>query len=579
MTEKTFYEINKGFYDQIIRFNQDYNDGPESFKIEKIKGLNPVKVPFFPIEINPYLYNRLMATCIRIVNGPNGNSTEIVVDHEKQQIAEIILIKADEAGNYVKYEDITSMVGIKYTEIKNVDALFDKVKSYLLDKEYIDIGTIKIIDSTIIDAYAELMHSRSNKIDYEQKITQGINFFLDILKTGRLIVFPKIRIYEFFKETLSAYPDFQEIINGSNKIRNVVPRGKISLTVHGKDWYLTLILNVSDDGNINISTRPAFEVGRIDQESAYKWINLIKKIGKKCEDEEGVEASYLLDIYWLIDVLDSVLNSEIPFSDERLQFLSQKLLYGVRSVERIWGVYPKPFIYNEIVRLVLRWFGYHINPRKISYWSLPAILSFLANKMFGDRSRIIILTSSMDQETGKMQENARKQYIESLLGKASGILLDKTSESLERLIHINQAEIQEYLENAQISTEIIKKEKDILYPGLKDKKMKDDDFFELEFKAYLYELRKKFQKKYGFIDCIFYLNQNYVHEIIRVNGVETMSWNPLKYAEIIKLVKKIKDSPDSFCIYPDIPFYQYFKQKGFGLTKELVPNLFDFREF
>lgn len=579
MKDSTFYAINHNFYRDLIEFNAEFNRNPNIFTIEKIKSLNPIKIPFFPIKINPFLFNRLMAKFIHIINGTNGNSVELVINHRKSTIEEIIFIKTDENGNYLEYSKDTLRLSIEYDEIKDVPALFDKIKSYVLDNKYVDIGSIKLIHSQILDQYATIKNPDAEKVNYEQQLTELLDFVIDAVKNDKFVVYPKIRLYEFIKSLTKIYPDFQKIAHESNKLRNLFPRGKISLTLHSQDWYITLIVEITNDGTIKIISQPAFEFGKIQKDSAYRLINLIKTIGENYQESQNVEANYLVDVDWITDVLITTINCALPLSEDRIQLLLQKVLYGIRNVETMWDVYPKPIIYDENVRLLLRWFGYHINPRKVSYWSLPSIMSFLQKKIFGKHAKLLVLFSNHQTTGKKIDLERQKQYIDSLLKESWGILVTKSTDVLNNIHHLSNETIKEKLEKIEIHTDLLIRERKILYPAISEKKLKDKDLFELRFKSYLYELRKEFQKTFGFIDVIVYLNQNYIQEIIRANGVETMSWNPLKYIKIIKLLKQIKDSPDSFCLYPDLPFYQYFKEKGFGLTKELVPNLFDFREF
>lgn len=573
-------------WESILEFNKKYLTEAESLDEGKIKSLNDTNTPLLPIKMNPYLFNRLFGIFSSIFIGENGNFIEITLDKSTDSITGITLIKSDISKNFIDFiENPIPELKIHPIYFKDIDKLFIEIKTAVFNKFKIDIGSVRIIDTRLFDLIKQLIEIDLEKTDFERVFKLCINILFDLVQYDYISIYPRLQLLQFAKDLLITYPNFREILLDLCSIKNILPKGTISITLCGDVWYSTLVLNYDGDKILNIQVMPPFEFGKLDKNSLYAKISLIKKIGKYYSKKYNTQANYILDPIWLKEILTDLIESPIPFEEARQNLILQKILLAIKNVETTWDVYPKPIFYNDLFRYFLRTLGYHISPRKISYWVLPEMFSFFSKKFIGTSYKtLIIISKGIDSiDNFSKRDKWTITHIKRLVQNSFGILISKNTTATEKIDYISGNELEQVIE--QNNDEIYQLEqkmiKDIsyLYPKFKLGKKISYKNFEITLKACFSKFRTALLQKYGIIDIVIFINQELIQKIITISEVENISKNPLKYIKNARALKNFINNAELFSIYPDLPLYQYIKQQGFRFSKEIMPLMFDCTEF
>ena len=88
---------------EILEFNKKFNDNHEKYTDDVISKLEFVKIPFFPLKLNPYVFYKFNSIFSTLINGGNGNSIEIIYNAVNEEILDITLIKTDDNGNILEF--------------------------------------------------------------------------------------------------------------------------------------------------------------------------------------------------------------------------------------------------------------------------------------------------------------------------------------------------------------------------------------------------------------------------------------------------------------------------------------------
>ncbi|MHA1729717.1 MAG: hypothetical protein ACTSWY_13450 [Promethearchaeota archaeon] len=593
----------KNTWKKILEFNNNYDRNRESYSIEQIKSLDNIELFFSTLKINPYILNRFISIFSFIINGDNANLVNIIHDPDDRKILSFTLIKSDEDGNYLEFIDKSpSGLELEYEQLSDMEILFDTIKSQVLKDQYVDIGIIKLINHNFLDSIKKLVDIDyiEENMDYFEIIINLFSLLFQGIKHNYIAVFPEPPLITFIKGVIRIFP---KIGNLKDLIRYLLPNENISLTFHGLDWYTSIIINstkknAKDTENqknpFNLEVRPAYEFGSVDITDLYAWNKLLNKIQRKYSMDFGTKVNYIVDLKWLADFLFDIFESGIPLDEKRFKYIIQKFLFGVKNIENIWDVSPKPLIFNETIRYILRIFGLHINPRKLSYWALPDLLFLALKKIFGIKYKILLLVgsekaeNSLNSEETQIKEPKQNNFeIKSELIDSKGILISVENSKLTEIHDIGKEEINGILEivteNIEgMNIEGIRKETGIIYPKKKKekgKKLSKRLLAEYNFRSNLAMMHKKFGEEFGFISGVFFINRNYLRKIIKIYTIEINSKNPFKNLQALTILNRLKDFK-SFCVYPELPFYQIIRKWGiFRLIKQINQIIFDFNEF
>jgi hypothetical protein len=341
--------------------------------------------------------------------------------------------------------------------------------------------------------------------------------FLDFLK-GIIELLGKIRLKKVF-----------------NFIETLLPEFKISFLIGSDDLFMIFLLQkkVLKYGKseliLKIFTPSEINVDLTDFEMKDK-LNLIKEKLK-------VERSYYLHLQDLIFLISNVSELLVPLKEDNLELLFQKILFGYRSFEKHWNLAPRPIIYNNLIRFIIRLLGFNTNLRKISHWAIPRLLFSFINFYFGLNSKVLLLITDIKKhKKSKINQN---NYLKSIT---------------EQLFLLE-------IENSTL---------------IKIQTIPKDEAFSDDHSGSLDSIKIKILEKFGFISNIIKLDKLLLQSVIENFIFNHSRLAPLSKIKTLKMLRKEK----YFRLYPEIPPYQLIKKKGtVSLIKLLLPILIDKHEF
>lgn len=565
---------------ETLEFNKQFNLDHEKYTDDVVRDLEFVKVPFFPLRLNPYIFSRFNSIFSTLINGGNGNSIEIIYNEVNQEILDIKLIKTDNDGNILEFiHNPLPKLDMKYSMINDSENLFRILKKEILALHFTEIGFVKIIDSIYLESILDLLEKEKEKKENDHLIClfERAQIFFNFLKKKKIRFYPDQTFFTFFEKFMATYGNPQ---NFFSIIKSYFINGKLSVTLKNENWYNTFISDEETAGEIfNISAKTPFDLGSIDIEDLYKWEKLLKKIHDKYNTDHNIKLNYLLDLDWISELLNDIIESEIPFNENRIKFIFQKLLFGIKSIELTWDVYPKPLVYNDAIRFFLRILGFHINPRKISYWSLPDLVSFFFKNNFGSNYKMLVLIKD-EMNTNSGGSSSDRNEESGKIEKIKGFIINISDSKLYKINTIDMEEIKQIQDLLILDSEKTVDDDLVEHDQIKEISNFKNRWKEITtFKSNIHEIHKKFSSKYGFLTEIIYIDNKLLKELFQFFLFDANSKNPFKMFKFIRILNRLKKTEFFYC-FPEFPFFKYFKKMGsIRLIRQISPILFDLKEF
>lgn len=498
----------KDNWNKILKFNSkvEINENPEL--LEEF-----VRIPLTPIQIDAFLLYRL---------------TELIYPkfiHDQQNIADIILsdysIDNMVLESYVYETKIAGIhekaihlpknaISIKTkNDLENIEGLFTKIQDAIIKENGIKIMSIRIFKKRAID----LMNTHSEnlkKSSFNEFMSNLLDLVQKCIENELIMLYPEPDLLRFMRELISIFQDikFSSIYNMLN---NLCPTYKHAISFNNKTISFTCQIEKEVHENIIEFIQP--EQSPADLEES--------RLPKLREDNK-LESVISLDLNTVITYLSEIFEQKVPIKMDQMKLLLQKFLFGVRSFDTHWKMYPRPKIYSVLIRYLIRLIGFNINLRKLSHWNLPEFILNLFNSNIGLNSKILILLT-----------NNRDKNIQ------NAILLQFLNGSLVKISAVNK-------------TDVIDKNLDIK------------------------EIHSGLVETLGYIDFIFKVDIDLIKEIIEKFIFKIYNVSPLKQYKVLKMAKKSK----YFEVYPSSPAYELFKSKSsLSLLKLLLPIFIDRHEF
>jgi hypothetical protein len=235
-----------------------------------------------------------------------------------------------------------------------------------------------------------------------------------------------------------------------------------------------------------------------------------------------------------LNLLSNTFELDIPIDQERFKLLLQKFLYGFRSFENKWYMIPRPKIYNNLNRFIVRLLGFNINLKKLSHWAIPEQIFNLFNLYFGLNYRLLLIFTSVTKTSIKKTDYLNYAF-------KSAILLEVENKKLVSIKSISKNEL--------ILEDIINK---------------------------LDTIHAKTSSKYGYISAVMNIDKSLLRRIIGSFGIKLSKYRPFSKSKAYKMLRK----EQYFNIYPELPPYKLIKDKGMvSLLKIILPIIIDKHEF
>lgn len=525
--------INKNFKDnwlKILRFNtnREILEDPENVK-------EYFRIPLTPISINAnLLYQFFELLYPKFINDQQHILDIILMDDDKKNMVQnLYLYETRKAGIHETVKSLPpNIIKIKSLEPENLDELFDKAQKAIIKEFNIQISSIRLFRKETI----ELVNNYCERIE-EISVYEFLEHFLDLIQKlinqDLVYIYPEPIIIKFLRSSLVLLDKIQ-LQNLFKIIEEIIPEFDLSLLINASD--VKIIIHLQKQLSkfkkshlaIRFLTPPELNLN-LNNLDIKENLNLIRRILK-------TEKVYYVNQNDIISFISDFFELAVPLKKENLLFLLQRALFGFRSFENHWDMVPRPKIYNTLIRFIIRLFGFNINLKKLSHWSIPYIIFNFIDFHFGLNSKILFIIT--DQEKSKIGRVSRNNIFKNLCNHI--FLLKFEESSLKKIYTIN---------------------KDELF----------SDKYEL-----LYSIKEKVTKKYGYISAVIIFDKFLLQNIIKYFFFSDSKFLFLPWFKILKMFKNEK----FFRIYPEFPFYKLIKKKRtITILKLLLPLLIDKHEF
>jgi len=502
--------INPHFRDnwnKILKFNSkvEINENPEL--LEEF-----VRIPLTPIQIDAFLLYKL---------------TELIYPkfiHDQQNIADFILsdfsIDNIVLESYVYETQIAGIhkkvihlpknaISIAKNDLENIQGLFTIIQDAIIKENGIKIMSIRIFKKRAIDLINTHCENLK-KLSFNEFISNLLDLAQKCIEKELIILYPEPDILRFMRELISIFQDIK-ISSIYNLFNNLCPSYKHAIFFNYKTFSFTC--QIEKDAHTNKVEFIRSEQSPIDIEES--------RLPKLREDNK-LESVISLDLNTVISFLSEIFEQKVPIETNQMKLLLQKFLFGLRSFDTHWKMYPRPKIYNVLIKYLLRLFGFNVNLRKLSHWNLPEFIFNLFNSNIGLNSKILILLT-----------NDRNTIIQ------NAILFQFLNGSLVKISAVNK-------------TDVIDKNLDVK------------------------EIHSDLVEKLEYVDFIFKVDVDLIKEIIEKYIFKIHNVSPFKLYKVLKMAKKTKYLE----VYPSSPAYELFKSKSpLSLLKLVLPIIIDKHEF
>ncbi|MHA1670112.1 MAG: hypothetical protein ACTSV5_05980 [Promethearchaeota archaeon] len=501
--------INSYFKDnwiKILKFNSkvEINENPEL--LEEF-----VRIPLTPIQIDVFLLYKLTKLIYPKFIHDQQNIADIILSDFSidNMVLESYVYETKIAGIHEKAIHLPkNSISITENDLKNIQDLFTIIQDAIIKENGIKIMSVRIFKKRAID----LMNTHCEnlkKLSFNEFMSNLLDLIKKCIEKELIILYPEPDLLRFMRELIAIFQDikFSSIYNLFN---NLCPNYKHAILFNNKA--ISFTCQIEKEVNKNI-------IEFIQEKSS---MDIEESRLVKLRGDNHLESVISLDLNTVINFLSEICEREVPINTNQMKLLLQKLLFGLRSFDTHWEMYPRPKIYNVVIRYLLRLIGLNVNLRKLSHWNLPEFIFNLLNSNIGLNSKVIVLLT--DNRNEKIQNVILLKFLNGSLVKIS--LINKT--------HISD----DIVDIKKIHSDLIETMEDIDYL------LKVD------------------------IDLIKEIIEKFIFKIYNVS--------PLKQYKVLKMAKKSKYLE----VYPCLPAYKLFKSKSFlSLLKLLLPIVIDKHEF
>ncbi|MHA1393895.1 MAG: hypothetical protein ACTSRZ_10355, partial [Promethearchaeota archaeon] len=321
--------------------------------------------PFFSIKMHPMQYYWVNSIFSELIYGENATNIEIVynnsssADNDSKSIISIKLFKTDSKGNLLQIID-NPLPDLKISpkELNDAESLYTKLKDAILEKYKFELGSVIIKNSKIkinnlIENFVE--DEAGKEINYKNILNYYAEIIVDVFQSNLINIFPKPPVYKFLEQIIARYPDLIFFLKNAKFLHQLIPKINTSITLFGDSWYATFLIifnldkkskkNILD--TIKIIVCPILEFGHVDHNDPYFWTNLLQKISNKYKETYNIKLNLIFDASSVKKFIFGLLESSIPFTEQRLYYLLEELMFGIKNIEDFWDISPKPIFYND----------------------------------------------------------------------------------------------------------------------------------------------------------------------------------------------------------------------------------------
>ena len=519
----------KGNWYEILKYNSDVNLKSLDKTVEKW-----VKIPFTPIEVEPHLIYYLFKTLYPKFVNDQQNILDVILSDDGKKVIRLYLYETIEAGIHQSIERLPlNFIKFHKKDLSDIDSLYDRILDAVFKKKGIRVSSLRIFKEKAI-TYINRYFVGLEDTPFDALIMKILDLIQKMIEQDLFSIYPEPEAFKFLKGLINFLNGIQ-LQKIFRLIYILLPEFNLAFILGSKE--LGLILHIQKV-KVSKQDKPYLRfklMSPTDLGITSKNLNKIE-VMQLVRDQLQTEKTYFLNQTDLISILTEFFNLPVNFKDKNLEVFMQKILFGYRSHENHWRLQPKPKIYSNLRRFLIRLLGINYNLRKLSHWAIPDFFFSMFRRNLGMNSKILFFFTDINET-----KYNRKDI--NYLGKATKYII---------LIGV---------ENGAIITIRLVNKGDLISNNKNES---------------LESIWLTSSTKFGFLSTIIILDKTLLQEFISHFIFEQTKFAPFTKMKILKMFKNKK----YFDMFPEIPPYKLLRKHGaFSLFKLLLPIFIDRHEF
>ncbi|MFX1324980.1 MAG: hypothetical protein ACFE8N_08485 [Promethearchaeota archaeon] len=525
--------INKKFRDNwrdILHFNSNVDLGDKFKEVDK-----KVRIPLTPLEIDPFILYHMFEFLYPILINDQQNILDLIISNEGNEVLNLYLYETRKAGIHESVKSLPpDLIKFRRKDLEDFERFYNRIMEGIIKNEGLRVSSIRVFKKRAIE-YINNYYLDIEELPFDALVMNALELIQTLIEQDLVIFYPEpytikfirdvvaflkgIRLKKVFKLFYTLLPEFNiALIVKSKNLVYIIHLQKVYISKQEKPYLRLKIISPKELGLDN---------NTLDD----------SKILESIRERLVVDKAYLIDQKNILSLIIAVFNLSFYLNEEQLQLLTQKILFGFRSYEQYWRMKPKPTIYNNFTRFLLKLLWFNLNLRKISHWAIPDFFSSLFRDYIGLNSKILLIftdiNKSRELKTGKFNYlNEAARY---------NVLLEIENQALKKIYPINEKDL---FRNAEIES--------------------------------LESIRLKLSDKYGFISQIIVIDKLLIKKVIELLVFDHARYTLLSKIRTVKMFK----NPKLFYMFPEIVPYKWAQHKGtISLIKYLLPIFIDKHEF
>lgn len=526
--------------------------GAQGYTINK-KFLNlGAKIPFISLDIDIKSFYFLWVDLYPLFMNSNSNSIELIVDNN-DKISNCILHKSNKDGVYIEAIKIeVNKLPNFSTNLRNVNEIYNSLQVWVKQAYNVDIGNIRIIPLTMINDFISI-HEKYFKKGINYGFLKMIGEYIDIIVKNRnqqlLLCYPPSPLLEFLNNFYEYFVNFS-YIDIMKTLRSYLPKSKMTVTLRLKEYsaFLSYFINISQ-------SRISFEFIPIPDYVFSKNItdeienNILKFLKKDCNTKHNL----IFQLDYITELIFEVIQSQIPIQKDRFLLIEEKFLNFYRNIGISWDMDPKPYIYNNNLRFWIYFLGFYINPRKLSFWSIPTLTQSFLSMFFNLTGDTLLLSGKKFPNL----TNGKK------IDKLNGFKVSMIDGMVEKFQYIHDSELQDILEITR--NEILRYSK--------------EEKSKINRSSILSKIRTEFSEKIGFVSSVVWISDEMISKITKILFIDFHKHNRFSGRKLVRILNSFRKNR-YFSVFPENPLYKSVKkQNSLQFLKSITPIFTDLHEF
>ena len=536
----------------IAEILNDWNrilSGAQSFTINN-KFLNlGARIPLLSLDIDIKSFYYLWLELYPLIMNSNSNSIELIVD-DNDRISNCTLHKSNKDGMYIEATkiEVDTLPNLS-TNLKNVKEIYNIFRVWVKKTYIVDIGNIRIIPLAVINDFVSI-HEKYFKNGVNNGFLKMIGEYFDVLVKNRnqqlLLCYPPSPVVDFLTKFYEYFENFS-YYDLMKAFRRYLPKSKMTVTFRLKEdsAFLSYFINISQSRiTFQFIPIPDYISSKF---RSYKTEEIILKFLKK---DCNIKLNLIFQLKDIKELIFELIQSQFPLQKDRLILIEEKFLNFYRNIGIPWDMSPKPYIYNNNIRFWIYFLGFYINPRKLSFWSIPTLLQSFFSMFFNLSGDILFITSK------KLPNLMKTQKIDKLYG----FDVSMNDGVVEKIQYIHDNELQNII-------------RAIRNKNLEHSKGDNNK------KSILSQIRTEFSDKIRFASSIVWISDGMISKLFNILLIDFHQPNRFSGRKLVNILRLFRKN-QNFSVFPENPLYKRIKkQNSLQFLKSLTPIFTDLHEF